>query len=171
MTIQFGLSQENCNTQYAPLGVLLATYKDKKVLKPLEKVKTTKKSINFSMIDKIEQVLVSILAGCETISEVNTKLKGDPLAKIGSWRGFADQSTLSLALDALTLMNLEQLRSAICQIRQRYGKTASHDWRGFLWLDYDLSGLPSGGGAKGSEKGYFSEKKRDWAAIGPCECD
>ena len=168
MTIQFGMSQENCNTQYAALGVLLAIYKEKNILKPLENVKTSIKSINFSMTDKIEQVLVSILAGCDTVSEVNTKLKGDPLAKIGGWRKFADQSTLSLALDALTLMNIEQLRSAICEIRQRYGRAASHDWRGFLWLDYDLSGLPSGGGAKGSEKGFFSEKKRDWASISPC---
>jgi hypothetical protein len=168
MAIQIGLSPENCNTQYAPLGLLLALYKQKQVLHPLEKVKTTTKIIEFSPIDKLEQIFVSILAGCETISEVNTQLKGDPLAQAGGWARFADQSTLALALDSLTLMNIEQLRSATCQIWQKYGATSAHDWRGFLWLDYDLSGLPSGRQAEGGEKGYFSEKKRYRTAISPC---
>ena len=168
MTIQIGLSAENCNTQYAPLGLLLALYKQKQVLQPLEKVKTTTKIIEFSPIDKLEQIFVSILAGCETISEVNIQLKGDPLAQAGGWTRFADQSTLALALDSLTLMNIEQLRSATCQIWQKYGETSAHDWRGFLWLDYDLSGLPSGRQAEGGEKGYFSEKKRYRTAISPC---
>jgi len=158
MTMQFGMSEENFNTQYAPLGLLLALYKEKHVLQPLENVKTTTKSIDFSLTDKLEQILVSILAGCETLSEVNTKLKGDPLAQTGGWIRFAEQSTLSLGLDSLTLMNIEQLRSATCQIWQKYGETRSHDWRGFLWLDYDLSGLPSGRQAEGREKGYFSQK-------------
>lgn len=168
MTIQFGLSAENFNTQDAPLGLLLALYKQKQVLQPLEKVKTATKVVEFALIDKLEQIFVSILAGCETISEINTKLKGEPLAQAGGWTRFADQSTLSLALDSLTLMNIEQLRSATCQIWQKYGATRSHDWRRFLWLDYDLSGLPAGRQADGGEKGYFSEKKHDRAAIGPC---
>lgn len=160
MNIRFSLTDSTFNTQYAPLGVLLALYKQKQVLKPLEKVVTRTKTVHFSPIDKLEQVLVSILAGCDTLVEVNTKLKGDvPLAKSGGWERFADQSTLSLTLDALTQMNIEQLRGAVCQIMQKYGETPQHDWRGFLWFDYDLSGLPCGKQAEGSEKGYFSGKK------------
>jgi hypothetical protein len=168
MTIQFGLTSEIFNTQYAPLGLLLALYKQKQVLQPLENVTTTAKIINFSLVDKLQQILVSILAGCDTISEVNTKLKGDPLAQSGGWMRFADQSTLSLALDSLTLMNIEQLRAASRQIWQTYGATMTHDWRGFLWLDYDLSGLPCGRQAEGGKKGYFSQKKRCWTAISAC---
>ncbi len=159
MAIQFDLTAKKFNTQYAPLGLLLALYKEKQVLKPLENVKTMSKIIDFSMTDKLEQVLVSILAGCDTISEVNTQLRGDPLAWSAGWVRFADQSTLSLALDALTLMNIDQLRAATCQIWQTYGGTMTHDWRGFLWLDYDLSGLLCGQQAEGSKKGYFSGKK------------
>ena len=168
MTIQFGLTAEIFNTQYAPLGLLLALYKQKQVLQPLENVTTTTKIINFSLEDKLQQILVSILAGCDTVSEVNTKLKGDLLAHSGGWVQFADQSTLSLALDSLTLMNIEQLRVASRQIWQIYGNTMSHDWRGFLWLDYDLSGLPCSQQAEGSKKGYFSEKKRYRTAISSC---
>ena len=168
MTIQFGLTSEKFNTQYAPLGLLLALYKQKQVLQPLENVTTTAKIINFSLVDKLQQILVSILAGCDTISEVNTKLKGDLLAQSGGWMRFADQSTLSLALDSLTLMNIDQLRAASRQIWQTYGATMTHDWRGFLWLDYDLSGLPCGRQAEGGKKGYFSQKKRCWTTISAC---
>ncbi len=168
MNVQFDLTTEKFKTQYAPLGLLLALYKQKQVLKPLENIATTTKIVDFSMTDKLQQVLVSILAGCDTISEVNTKLKGDRLAQAGSWARFADQSTLSLALDSLTLMNIDQLRAATCQIWQIYGATMAHDWRGFLWLDYDLSGLLCGRQAEGSKKGYFSEKKRYRTTISPC---
>jgi hypothetical protein len=160
MDPKFGLTNQAFNTQYAPLGVLLALYKQKQVLKPLENVKTTAKIIRFSQTDKLEQVLVSILSGCDTLAEVNTKLRGDlPLAKAGGWESFADQSTLSLALDALSQMNLEQLRGASTQIERKYGQTRRHDWRGFLWLDYDLSGLICSQQAEGSKPGYFSGKK------------
>jgi hypothetical protein len=160
MNIKFGFTEETCNTQYAPLGMLLALYQQKQVLKPLEDVTTTAKIVHFSLTDKLKQVLTSILSGCDTISEVNTKLRGDiPLAKAGGWACFADQSTLSLALDSLSQMNLEQLRDATTQIAQSYGQAPRHDWRGFLWFDYDLSGLICSQHAEGSERGYFSGKK------------
>ena len=160
MNMKFGSSDETFNTQYAPLGMLLALYQQKQVLKPLENVITSAKIVHFSLSDKLEQVLVSILSGCNTISEVNTRLRGDiPLAQAGGWECFADQSTLSLALDSLSQMNIEQLREASMHIEQRYGQTPRHDWRGFLWLDYDLSGLICSQQAEGSERGYFSGKK------------
>lgn len=160
MTIKFGLTDSTFNTKYAPLGMLLALYQQKQVLKSLETVSTNTKVVHFSLTDKLKQVLVSILAGCNTISEVNPKLRGDiPLANAGGWADFADQSTLSLALDSLSQMNIDQLRAATTQIVQRYGQTPKHDWRGFLWLDYDLSGLICSQQAEGSEKGYFTGKK------------
>ena len=160
MSIEFGLTKDRFNTQYAPLGLLLALYKENQILQALEKVAISAKTMDFSPQDKVEQVFVSILGGCETLSEVNTKLKGDlPLAQAGGWRRFADQSPLSLTLDALTLTNIEQLRKATGQIWRDYRGTAAHDWRGFLWLDYDLSGLPCGKQAESGKKGYFSGKK------------
>jgi hypothetical protein len=35
----------------------------------------------------------------------------------------------------------------------------NRDWRKYLWLDFDLSGLPCGAQAEASQKGYFSDKK------------
>jgi hypothetical protein len=110
-------------------------------------------------------VLVSLLAGCKTLSEVNQKLKPAlPLAMAGGWSRFADQSGLSRTLDALTLMNIEQLRDAGNKIWQGHSQARQHDWRGYLWLDFDLSGLPCGKQAQASQKGYFRGKKTSPAA-------
>lgn len=160
MNIEFSPNTTTFNTQYAPLCVLLSLYNQNELLKPLEIVTSSGKTVDFSTTMKLEQILVSILAGCETLVEVNNKLKGDiPLIQVGGWPRIADQSTLSLALDGLSLMNIAQLREATTQILQFQGATPDHDWRGFLWLDFDLSGLPAGKQAEGSEKGFFSGKK------------
>jgi hypothetical protein len=160
MHITFGYTDESVNTQYAPLAALLAHYQDKQLLKPLENVALALKTRDFSPSDKLIQVLLSILAGCETLSEVNVRLKPEvQLAQIGGWKGFSDQSNLSRSLDALTLKQVEQLRTATTQIWHTYSRTCRHDWRGYLWLDFDLSGLPCGKQAQASQKGYFAGKK------------
>lgn len=160
MTLEFGQTDELVNTQYAPLAALLAHYQQNQVFKPLHQVEMRMKSRDFTPHDKLQQVAVSILAGCQTLSEVNQKLKQEQwLAEAGGWARFADQSGLSLTLDALTLMNINQLRQAQTQIWQQYSQARCHDWRGFLWLDFDLSGLPCSKRAEASQKGYFSGKK------------
>jgi hypothetical protein len=114
----------------------------------------------FSPADKLTQVLVSILAGCETLSEVNPRLQSEGhLAAVWGWPRFADQSTLSRTLDALTLKQIDQLRQGTTSIWRTHSRTLSHDWRGYLWLDFDLSGLPCSPQAEESQKGYFSGKK------------
>lgn len=160
MTLEFGQTDELVNTQYAPLAALLAHYQQNQVLQPLQQVSISMKNCDFTPPDKLQQVLVSILAGCETLSEVNQKLKPElHLARVGDWSHFADQSGLSRTLDALTLMNIEQLRWAGTEIWQAHSQARRHDWRGYLWLDFDLSGLPCGKRAQASQKGYFSGKK------------
>ncbi|MCA9981922.1 MAG: hypothetical protein KDD89_13850 [Anaerolineales bacterium] len=160
MTLEFGQTDELVNTQYAPLAALLAHYQQNQVFKPLSNVQLTMKTRDFTPHAKLEQVVVSILAGCRTLSEVNQKLKPEHLlARVGGWPRFADQSGLSRTLDRLTLMNIDQLRPAQTQIWRYHSQIPDHDWRGYLWLDFDLSGLPCGKRAQASQKGYFSGKK------------
>jgi hypothetical protein len=160
MALEFGQTDELVNTQYAPLAALLAHYQQNQVFTPLQDVALAMKSREFTPHHKLEQVVVSILAGCQTLSEVNQKLKPEHLlARVGGWSRFADQSGLSRALDALTLMNIDQLRQAQTQIWHHHSQIPGHDWRGYLWLDFDLSGLPCGKRAEASQKGYFSGKK------------
>jgi hypothetical protein len=160
MTIEIGLTKELTNTQYAPLAVLCAHYQKHHSLEPLTQVQIPIRERDFKPSDKLIQVLLSILAGCETLAEVNTRLKSETnLANLWGWSGWADQSTLSRTLDALTLMNLDQLRHSSQLIWYPNSQVKGHDWRAFLWLDFDLSGLPCGPKAQASQKGYFSGKK------------
>jgi hypothetical protein len=164
MVIEIGLLEETeeqlVNTQYAPLAAISACYQRNQALRALETVAMSMKTVDYAPADKLQQVLLSILSGCEYVSEVNTCLKPDrSLAKVWGHEHFADQSTLARTLDGLTLTNIDQLRAAVTTIWRQHSHTLAHDWRGFLWLDFDLSGLPCGKGAEASTKGYFSGKK------------
>jgi hypothetical protein len=165
MTIEIGFTDELTNTQYAPLAVICAHYQQHHTLDPLQQVHIPMRERDFCPADKLIQVLLSILAGCETLSEVNPRLKSEMgLAGIWEWSGWADQSTLSRTLDALTLMNIDQLRHSSWLIWHPGSQVKAHDWRAFLWLDFDLSGLPCGPQAQASQKGYFSGKKMSQVA-------
>jgi len=160
MNIEFGLTDGPFNIQFAPLAALLAHYQQNQVLAPLENVALQMKTRDFSPVSKLKQVLISILAGCETLTAFNSEMDGEVnLAAIWGWERFADQSTLSRTLDALTLTNIEQLRTATTAIWRSISLTRQRDWRGFLLLDFDLSGLPCSPRAEASQKGYFSGKK------------
>lgn len=160
MTHSLGLTVDLMNTEFAPVAALSAYYEAHEVLKPLEKVAMTMKTVDYSPANKLIQLFLSILTGCEYVSMINTQLRPErQLAQVWRNESFADQSTLSDTLDALTQTNLAQLDTAIRQICRTCGRTYRHDWRGFLWLDFDLSALPCGPGAAGSEKGFFSGKK------------
>lgn len=157
---QFGTTEELTNTQFAPVAALMAYYEAQKVLEPLQSVTSFASKGDFTLGQKLEQVLWSILTGCEYIVVVNTKLRPERrLAQVKRTECFAEQSTLAIALNELTQMNLAQLEAAVRQISQRCSRTRGHDWRGLLLLDFDLSGLPCGKQAQGSTKGYFSGKK------------
>ncbi len=160
MKLRFGLTQELTNTQYAPLAALMAYYEAEKVLEPLQSVTSATKTGDFTPAEKLEQLFLSILAGCQYISMVNTKLRPErKLAQVKRISRFADQSTLSRGLDDLTQMNLHQLEASVGQISSGCSQTRQHDWRAFLQLDFDLSALPCGQQAEGGKKGYAGGKK------------
>lgn len=160
MRIEFGFSPELTNTQFAPVAALAAWFEAKNVLTPLQSVSSVARKGDYSLANKLTQVILSILADCEYVSLVNAHLRSEHvLAQLYRIDNFADQSTLSRALNGLTQMNLSQLEAAVKKISRRCGQTVHHDWRGFLQLDFDLSGLPCGKQAEGGAKGYISGKK------------
>ncbi len=159
MSLQFGSTPELTNTQFAPVAALAAYYEAQNVLEPLQSVTSEARQSDFTLANKLTQVILSILTGCEFISMVNTKLRPErQLAQLYRIACLAEQSTLSRALNGLTQMNLVELKVAVRQICHRCSRTLHHDWRGFLLLDFDLSGLPCGKQAEGSSKGYFGKK-------------
>ena len=164
MRLKFGTTEELTNTQFAPVAALMAYYDDQKVLDRLQIVTSTAQKGDFSLAEKLEQVVWGILTGCEYICQVNTKLRPErKLAQVKRIDHFAEQSTLALALNELTQTNLEQLEASVGHISRQCSRICDHDWRGFLMLDFDLSGLPCGKQAQGSCKGYFPDKKTSLA--------
>jgi hypothetical protein len=160
MRLEFDTTDALTNTQFAPVAALMAYYEAQKVLEPLQSVTSGYQNEDFTLAEKPEQIFWSILTGCQYISVVNTRLRPERLlAQVKCIDRFAEQSTLSIALNELTQMNLGQLEAAVQQISHRCSRTLHHDWRGFLLLDFDLSGLPCGKQAEGSKKGFFSGKK------------
>lgn len=77
MKIEFGFTDGTFNTQFAPLAALLAHYQQNQVLAPLENVALQMKTREFSPVSKLKQVLISILAGCETLTAFNSELDGE----------------------------------------------------------------------------------------------
>jgi len=160
MQIEIDFTSELTNTHFAPLALLSALYQQQKWLEPLKQVRIPMRNRYYEPASKLTQVLLSILAGCETLSEVNPTLKQEKnLATVWSWEHFADQSSLSRTLDELTLKNIDELRTSTGKICHFISQVRVRDWRKFLWLDFDLSGLPCGPTAQQSLKGYFADKK------------
>ena len=160
MDIEFGLVSGSFNTKYAPLAAFAHHFQAQGILDPMKKVLDQAGRPEFSLSDKLIQVLVSIFAGCEYISEINSRLRSEmELARAWGFDRFLEQSSLALALNELSRMNLEQLEQAVQEIWRKTSRALEHDWRGLLIFDLDLSGLLCGKQAEGGEKGYFSGKK------------
>jgi hypothetical protein len=160
MDTEFGLTNGSFNTKYAPLAALALHFQDRGTLQPLQMVEDEARKADFSLADKLVQVLISILADCEYICEVNTRLRSETeLARVWGYERYLEQSSLALALNRLSRTNLSQLEQAVQKIWHTNSRALEHDWRGFLCFDLDLCGLIYGKEAEWSEKGYFSGKK------------
>jgi hypothetical protein len=165
-----GLCHMKGNTSFAPLAALGYYLRERDFFAPIrQEVKLEMKTVEHEPQAKLIDCLVSILAGCRSIGQVNLRLRPDAaLAAAWGRRQFAEQSTLWETLDAFTGENVEQLRAALTTIYRREAKALRHlaSPQG-LTVDFDLSGLPASPRAEGSTKGYFSGKKIKLAANWP----
>jgi len=146
MDIKIGLTETLTNTCYAPLVALFAHYQQTNLFAPLRQVQIPMRLRDCTPASKLEQILLSILAGCETLSEINPHLRQERIlaAALGIPR-LADQSSLSRTLDALTLKNFDELRTSLGQIWQPLSRVRTRDWRRYLWLDFVGSALRTPG--------------------------
>lgn len=160
MDIEYGLTTGSSNTKYAPLAAIGRYFQEQERLQPMKNVGDGEEKPEFSLSDKLIQVLISTLANCKYICEVNSRLRSErKLAQAWGFERFLEQSSLAIALNKLNRMNLSQLEQAVQAIWCENSRALGHDWRGLLWFDLDLTGLLCGKEAEGSEKGYFSGKK------------
>ena len=146
----------------AAIGVRLRTLD---LLGPIkEQVKINQKTIKYEPFDKLQDALITILAGAHGLSEVNTRLRSDPaLQKAFGRESCADQSVVQATLNACTSINVAQMMAALDQIFQRRSKASEHDYRARMMLiDIDLTGLPCGKKCEDAAKGYQAEAGIRW---------
>lgn len=160
MQPEIGLTDAPFNTKFAPLAAFGWQLLQDGTLQTFEKVTCEAGKPDFLPSTKLIQVLCSILAGCEYLSEVNSRLLTETdLACAWGFERYLEQSSLASCLNRLSRMNLTQLEQVSQAIWRSHSRSLRHDWRGFLRIELDLSGLPCGKGAEESQKGYFSGKK------------
>jgi hypothetical protein len=174
MTMRLGLSAMKRHTSYAPLAALGYVLHQADFFAPLrEHVQLGGKTILHEPYQKLLDVVVSVLADCASLKQINTRLRPDTALAAAWGRGrFADQSTITRVLDAFTPLAVAQLRTAIARIYRREGQALHHPFaQELLFLDIDLTGLPAGRHAEASTKGYFSGEKTvmavNWPALVP----
>lgn len=168
MQPEIGLKDTSHNTKFGPLAALGWQFLHDGTLQAFEKVTCATGKPDFSLSTKLIQVLSSILAGCEYICEVSSRLRTEvDLARAWGFERYLEQSSLASCLNQLSRMNLGQLEQVSQSIWGFHSRARQHDWRGFLRAELDLSGLPCGKGAEASEKGYFSGKKTPRDASWP----
>lgn len=154
------------DTGFAPLGVLGYCLMRTSFLAPvLRAVTVPLKTVQHPPAAKLLDVLVSILAGCRAIAQVNTRLRPD-LALAQAWGRpqCAAQATLARTLDAFTDLHVHQLRQGCEALFRRESRTLRHaSAEGWLWLDIDLTPLPASKHAEASTKGKISPKNTSTA--------
>ena len=150
-------------TSFAPLGVLGYCLTRTRFLSPVwARLDLPLKTVDHAPQAKLLDLLVSILAGCRAVVQVNTRLRPDiALARAWGRERFAEQSTLARTLDSFTGVQVAQLRHGSEALFRRESRVLRHDFaQDWLWLDIDLTPLPISKQAEGSTKGKFNRKNR-----------
>jgi hypothetical protein len=148
-------------TSFAPLGVLGYCLTRAGFLAPVwAPLQLPLKTVDHAPEAKLQDLIVSVLAGCRSISQINTRLRPD-VVLARAWRRscFADQSTIARTLDTFTESQVTQLRQGSEAVFRQHSCVLRHDFEhDWLWLDIDLTPLPISKHAEGSTKGKFAKK-------------
>ena len=149
-------------TPQAPLCALGEVLRARKVFQPLhDRVHIGQKTVVYRPTDKLVFVVLGMLSGAETVSEIQTQVRPDRgLLGAFGYQRCADASVIQQTLDASTEATVASLEAALQEVRLKQGQrcqvsSAAEDEIG---VDIDLSALPIGKHAEGSEKGYVAKK-------------
>lgn len=112
-------------------------------------------------LEKLLDVLVTILAGGQGVVECNTRVRPERAVQLAFGRQHcAEQSTISRTLNACTPETVAQLRTALDTILRQHGHCYRHDYTQSLQvLDIDVTGLVAGRQGEGVTKGYFAHQR------------
>ena len=147
-----------CESSHASLCLLGDYLRRTGFFQPLEEqVRLQQKVRQYTPVQKLEMVFVSLLAGAKTVYQTGTTLRVDPALQAAfGLPGCAEQSVLADTLDAATEADVEALRQVVEASFAQYSPVRRHDYRqAVLVLDVDLSPLPTSKRAEGATRGYM----------------
>lgn len=163
MSTRLVVLPQRYETQFAPLAVLGYCLTRTDFFGPLRDVNLNIKAVQHKPEQKLQDIIVSILANCSSVKQSDLRIRPDVvLAEAWGREQFAQQSTLADTLDAFTIQSVNQLQTATQMVYQQQGQVLHHDFTELLMLDTDLTGLPASRHAQDSEKGYFSGSKNTY---------
>jgi molybdopterin converting factor small subunit len=142
----------------ASLGALGEYLRRLQFFAPLrEQVKIPQKTVKHRPVDKLLDALIGMLCGAKTIAQRNLTVRVDAAVQRAFGRqGCAEQSTIARTLHACTAETVTQLEGLSWYYLKRYGQTPHHrlaEQR--LWVDIDVTPLPIGAKAEGSERTWM----------------
>lgn len=117
------MNGKNCH--HSPRATLAAVglkLQALQLLAPIrEKVKIAQKKIKHEPLDKLQDALITILAGAHGLCEINTRLRADQaLQRAFGREACADQSVVQATLNACTSTNVAQMMEALDAIFQKH---------------------------------------------------
>ena len=126
-----------------------------------EQVQIPQKSVRYRPIEKVFDSLLGILCGAKTIAQSNITIRVDPAVQRAFGRtGCAEQSTIARTLQACTTAQVTQLERVSWYYLKRYGATPHHRFHERrLWVDVDLTPMPIGAKAEGSERTWMGRNR------------
>jgi hypothetical protein len=146
------------DSAHASLCLLGAHLRRTGFFEPLEQeVKLHQKVRQYTPVQQLEMVFVSLLAGAKTIYQTGMTLRVDPALQAAfGLPGCAEQSVLAETLDAATDADVAARRQVVEASFHQYSQARRHDFAGaVLVLDVDLSPLPTSQRAEGATRGYM----------------
>jgi hypothetical protein len=126
-----------------------------------EQVHIPQKMVRYRPVEKVLDGLLGILCGAKTIAQSNGTIRLDPAVQRAFGRtGCAEQSTIARTLQASTAETVEQLSRVSWYYLKRYGRTPHHRFaERLLWVDVDVTPLPIGAKADGSERTWMGRNR------------
>jgi len=126
-----------------------------------EQVQIRQKTVRYRPIDKLLDALSGIFCGAKTITQNNVTIRTDRAVQRAFGRsGCAEQSTIARTLRACTAENVGQLQKVSWYYLKRYGATPRHRFHDTrLWVDIDLTPMPIGAKAEGSERTWLGRNR------------
>ncbi len=147
---------------HASLAALVAHLKARGIFEQVRAgVHIAQKTVKDSPQDKVQDILLALLAGSQSLVQLNTLLHADAALQQAAGRErCAEQSVAQQTLDTASEENVAELQQVLTTLLRRHSQVAHHPFRDhWLILDVDLTGLPAGKRAEQSVKGYFSQPK------------